>query len=36
MCSIDAYEKHKPSSMDDGSSGGVNLLPSNLTTEALV
>ena len=36
MCSIDAYEKHKPSSMDDGSSGGVNVLPSNLTTEALV
>ena len=36
MCSIDAHDKHKPSSFDDGSSGGGRALPSNSMTEALV
>ena len=36
MCSIYAYEKHHPSILDDGSSGGGNALTSNATTEALV
>ena len=36
MCCIDAHEKEHPSSYDYGSSGGVFLLPSNSTTEALV
>ena len=35
MCSIYAHEKQHPSSDDDGSSGFVNLLPSNSTTESL-
>ena len=36
MCSIDAYEReHQSYSFDDGSSGGVCLLPTNSTTEAL-
>ena len=36
MCSIYAHEKHHPSILDDGSSGGGNALPSNATTESLV
>ena len=36
MCSIDAHEKQHLSSDNDGSSGGGNALPSNLTTEAIV
>ena len=33
MCSIDAHGKQHTSSVDDGISGGGNLLPSNFTTE---
>ena len=29
MCSIDAHDKQNPSSGDDGSSGGSNVLPQN-------
>ena len=36
MCSIDAHEKQYTSSIDYGSSGGGNVLPSNSKTEALV
>ena len=36
MCSIDAYEKQQPSSVDDSISGGGNAPPSNSTTESLV
>ena len=36
MCSIDAHEKQQSSFIDDGSSGGGNNLPSDLTTESLV
>ena len=31
MCYIDAHEKHNSSSIDDGSSGSGNVLPSNST-----
>ena len=36
MCSIDEHEKNNPSEHDDGSTGGVYPLPSNLTIAALV
>ena len=36
MCYIDAHEKNQQSYIDDVSSGGGNVLPSNSTTEALV
>ena len=36
MCYIDSHEKHQPSSIDDGKSGGGSALPSNSTTEALI
>ena len=36
VCFIDAHEKQQPSSAGDGSRGGVNILPSDATTEALV
>ena len=36
MCSIVAHYKNHPSSIDDGSIGGDNALPSNSTTESLV
>ena len=36
MCFIDEHEKQQPSSVDDGSSGVGNKLPSNATTEELV
>ena len=32
MCYIDARNQHNTSSVDDGSSGGGNSLPSNSTT----
>ena len=35
MCSIDTHEKQQPSSVDDGGSGGGNVLPFNSTAEAL-
>ena len=36
MCSIDAHDKQKPSSIGDGRRGGGNNLPLNSITEALV
>ena len=36
MCYIDAHDKHLPLSVDDGISGGVNALPSNEKTKAIV
>ena len=36
MCYIGAHYEQKPSSVDEGSSGSGNALPSNATTEALV
>ena len=36
ICSIDAHEKQKPSSVNYIRSSDGNALPSNVTTEALV
>ena len=36
MCSIDAHDKYHTSYVDDGSSGGDNVLQSNSTTQSLV